>query len=269
MLLAVYSFTAYSQQKTSSRTTTRKKTTTITRRPVTPPTKADMAPRQSITDKYLNGPTRSSTSSTTTSSQSNNNSPFVGGIHPADNAAIKTFDSVQLANPNAVDNTNATNIVAAGGKDTAFNVNTINQGNITTNSGAVDRSGQSQFGQTNWGNSRSTVGESQWTVPPPINNATWSRSNTDTSMYSARYQTGTSWVVTNYNNAGQRLDTRTEIALVQPPRPVSFFLTKQPSDFQPLNVYFIQMQGKQDMYQITTRGGKTFYINNNGVEISQ
>ncbi|HEX8462609.1 MAG TPA: hypothetical protein VF623_14310, partial [Segetibacter sp.] len=79
------------------------------------PTPADMAPRQTITEKYLNGPTKSGTKNTS-------NSPFVGGIHPADNAT-NTFDSVRLANPNSVDNRTATNAVIAGGNDTTFNVN--------------------------------------------------------------------------------------------------------------------------------------------------
>jgi len=206
------------------------------------------------------------------------NSPFAGGIHPADNAA-NTFDSVQINNPNAVNNRNATNAVIAGGNDTTFNVNTINPTGVTTNSGAVDRSGQTQFGQTNWGNSRSTIGESQWTVPPPItasfnkdfpliNNATWSRNNVDTSVYSAKYQSGTSWVISNYNNTGQRLDTKTEIALLQAPRAVSVYLAKQPTNFQPVTIYFLQMQGKPEMYEITTRSGKTIYINNEGMEIN-
>ncbi|MCW3109322.1 MAG: hypothetical protein JWQ09_3828, partial [Segetibacter sp.] len=129
-------------------------------------TDQNVQPRQTATDRYLNGPGRNT--STTTPGSSNttvNSSPFVSGIHAADNAS-KTFDTV-AANRNTANN-KTTNTTIAGGNDTTFNVNTISQGGVTTNSGAVERSGQAHFGQTNWGNSRSTVGESQWTIPPPI-----------------------------------------------------------------------------------------------------
>jgi hypothetical protein len=281
LLFTIASLAVYSQQKADKSKTPAKKTTN----PAThntgnnKPTEADMAPRQTVTDRYLNGPANNTRGVNNNGAKStDNNSPFVGGIHAANNAT-NTFDSVQLANPNTVNDRNATNAVIPGGNDTTFNVNTINASGVTTNSGAVDRSGQSQFGQTNWGNSRSTVGESQWTVPPPItvsfnkefpaaSNATWTRNNVDTSIYSARYKSGAAWVITNYSNAGQRLDTKTEIALLQAPRPVSVYLAKQPPNFQPVSLYFLQMQGKPDMYEITTRGGKTIYINNEGMEVN-
>jgi hypothetical protein len=275
LLLTITGLVAYGQQKADkSRTSVRKTTLAPNNIGNNKPTEADMAPRQTVTDRYLNGPTNNRQLNNST----NNNSPFVGGIHAADKTT-NTFDSVQLANPNSVSSRNATNAVIPGGNDTTFNVNTINASGVTTNSGAVDRSGQSQFGQTNWGNGRSTIGESQWTVPPPItasfnkefpsaSNATWTRNNVDTSIYSARYQSGAAWVITNYSNAGQRLDTKTEIALLQAPRPVSVYLAKQPPNFQVVSLYFLQMQGKPDMYEITTRGGKTIYINNEGMEVA-
>jgi hypothetical protein len=241
---------------------------------------------QTATDRYLNGPTRknsgtnNSTNSTNNSQGNNgansvNTSPFVGGVHAA-NSAGKTFDTLNATNSTA-GNTGTTRI--AGGKDTTFNANTINNGGITTNLGAVDRSGQAQFGQTNWGSSRSTVGESQWTVPPPItasfnkefpaaNGATWSRNNVDTSLFSARYKSGTTWVTTNYNATGQRLDMRTEYPLPQPPRAVSVYLAKQPAGFEIISIYKIEMQGRPDIYEVQSKNGKTIYINNDGMEVN-
>jgi len=232
-------------------------------------------PRQTATERRLSGPQRNSAGAdSSTGGNTGNTSPFAGGMHAADNAA-KTFDTA-TNNTNNQANGNAT---IAGGNDTTFNVNTVNQGGVTTNSGAVDRSGQAQFGQTNWGNSRSTVGESQWTIPPPItasfnkefpaaNTATWTRNNVDTSIYSARYQAGAAWVTANYNAAGQRLDMRTEVALLQPPRAVSIYLAKQPNNLQVAAVYKLQLQGKPDVYEIETASGKKFYINNDGMEVN-
>jgi hypothetical protein len=194
-------------------------------------------------------------------------------VHGAD--ATKRLDTA--ANQHPVNNTTVNNSVG-GGRDTTFNVNTLSQGGVTTNSGAVDRSGQAQFGQTNWGNSRSTVGESQWTIPPPItasfnrdfptsNNATWTRSNTDSTIYSARYQSGTQWVITNYNASGQRLDIRTAFPLLQPPRSVSVYIAKQAADFRVVTIYKLQVQGRPDVYEVETASGKKLYINNDGVEV--
>jgi hypothetical protein len=278
-LLIIFSINSYSQQKVRAN----KKAAPTTTSPSGAngqPSEADRAPRQTITEKYLNGSLhKETTTGNTTGNSTGEKSPFAGGLYAGDKV-VSTFDSATSGYNNAfINRRNATNATVAGGNDTTFNVNSINQNGVTTSSGAVDRSGQSQFGQTNWGTSRSTIGESQWTIPPPItasfsrefpaiNNATWSRNNIDTSVYSARYQSGASWVTTTYSNAGQRLDTKTEIALLQPPRPVSVYLAKQPPNFQLTNIYFVQMQGKPDTYALTTRTGKTIYLNSDGMEIN-
>ena len=241
-----------------------------------------LQPRQTATDRYLNGPTRNGRSAAATEAPTSKgvSSPFVGGVHAAENAA-KTFDTTIVGTNGNNASNQTTNTTIRGGNDTTFNVNTtISQGGVTTNSGAVDRSGQAQFGQTNWGNSRSTVGESQWTIPPPItasfnkdfpvaNNAIWTRNNVDTTIYSARYRSGTQWVVTNYNSAGQRLDLRTEFPLIQPPRPVSVYMAKQPAGFRAATIYKLQVQGRPDLYEIETAEGKRIYINNDGMEVNQ
>lgn len=233
--------------------------------------------RQTITDRYLNGPSGNIRSTTPGSTNTTGTtSPFAGGVHPADNAA-KTFDTIPGRRNNSVNNQTGTTTIA-GGNDTTFNVNTVTQGGVTTTSGAVDRSGQAQFGQTNWGNSRGTIGESQWTIPPPItasfnkefpssNSATWTRNNVDTTIYSARYKSGAQWVTTNYSASGQRLDMRTEYPLIQPPRAVTVFIAKQPAGFQAETIYKLQVQGKPDVYEIRTRTGKTVYVNNDGMEV--
>lgn len=78
-------------------------------------------------------------------------SPFVSGIHAAPDAK-KVYDTVPPANPNSIENntraTIATNNVQ---KDTVGNVNTLIESGLPTNSGALDKSGQAQFGQSNWG----------------------------------------------------------------------------------------------------------------------
>jgi hypothetical protein len=207
-------------------------------------------------------------------------SPFVGGIHAAPNADKPLHNAGSNTATNATNPNNNTNhgVSIAGGNDTTFNANTINQGGVTTNSGAVDRSGQSQFGQTNWGrNNRNTVGESQWTVPPPItssfnkqfpgaNSVEWQRNNVDTTQYVARYNFGGTWVSTTYNQGGEKLSTRTEIPLVQAPRPVSVYLAKQPSTFRIATISRLQLQGKPQVYEIKTSTGKTIYINDDGME---
>ncbi len=233
-----------------------------------------LKPRQTATDRYLNGTERSNSVPATSAGAS----PFAGGVHPADNAS-KSFDTItRVANEKAFNQTNKTTV--RGGNDTTFNVNTtMSQGGVTTNSGAVDRSGQAQFGQSNWGTGRSTVGESQWTVPPPItasfnkefpasNSTTWTRNNTDTSIYSAKYRSGTQWVTTNYNAAGVRLNTRTEFPLIQPPVPVSAYMAKQPAGFRAATIYKLQVQGRPDVYEIETASGKKIYINNDGMEVN-
>jgi hypothetical protein len=232
---------------------------------------------QTVTDRYLNGSTTNGQRAaiSNTSSPSTNSNPFVSGVHASDNG-MKRFDSTTV-NRNNVNNQTA-NTTIAGGNDTTFNVNTLSQGGVTTNSGAEDRSGQAQFGQTNWGNSRSTVGESQWTVPPPItasfnkdfpqsDSATWTRNNVDTTIYSAKYKSAAKWGVTNYNSSGGRLDMRTEVPLIQPPRPVSVYIAKQPAGFRAATIYKIQVQGRPDIYEVETMTGKKIYINNDGMEV--
>jgi hypothetical protein len=217
---------------------------------------------------------------TNTSGNSSTKSPFVSGIHAAPNADKPLDKAGSNTATNAATTGNNTNhgVSVAGGNDTTFNANTINQGGVTTNSGAVDRSGQSQFGQTNWGrNNRNTVGESQWTVPPPItssfnkqfpgaNSVEWQRNNVDTTQYIARYNFGGTWVSTTYNYGGEKLSTRTEIPLVQAPRPVSVYLAKQPSTFRITTISRLQLQGKPQVYEIKTSTGKTIYINDDGME---
>ncbi|WP_147205072.1 hypothetical protein [Segetibacter aerophilus] len=280
-LLTAICINTYSQSKPRTnrsapvKAATRSSTTTNAGIGQPPRSEENLQPRQTVTDKYLNGPVRKGTDTTSAKSASSS-SPFVGGVHAADNAT-RTFDTTINRNNS---NGQRANTTIAGGNDTTFNINTtLSQGGVTTNSGAVDRSGQAQFGQTNWGNSRSTVGESQWTIPPPItasfnkefpasNSATWTRNNVDTTIYSAKYKSGSQWIVTNYNSSGQRLDMRTEVPLVQPPRPVSVYLAKQPANFKAATIYKLQVQGKDDLYEIETAGGKRIYINNDGVEVN-
>ncbi|MCW3082491.1 hypothetical protein [Segetibacter sp.] len=279
-LTAVYTNT-FSQAKTKVSKTTHRSAipeaagTTNAGKSEAAESSQNASPRQTATERYLNGLVRNG-GDTTSAKGAAATSPFAGGVHAAENAT-KTFDTVPNAN-NA--NSQRASTTVAGGNDTTFNVNTmVSQGGVTTNSGAVDRSGQAQFGQTNWGNSRSTVGESQWTIPPPItasfnrdfpasNAATWTRNNVDTTIYSARYKTGARWVITSYNSSGQRLDMRTEFPLMQPPRPVSVYMAKQPQAFKAATIYRLQIQGKPDMYEIETANGKRIYINNDGMEVT-
>lgn len=231
--------------------------------------------RQTITDKRLNGSAETD-ANTSSGKTTTNESTFANGVHPAQNAS-GSFDTV-AANSNNINRSNQSG-VAVGGNDTTFNANTTSQNGVNTNSGAVDRSGQSQFGQTNWGrDTRNTVGESQWTIPPPItssfnkefptaNSTTWSRNNTDTSIYSVRYKSGESWVTSRYNSAGDRLETRFEIPLVQAPRAVSIYLAKQPSTVRIVFISKLQIQGKPEVYEIKTADRKTVYVNNDGMEI--
>lgn len=237
-------------------------------------------PRESITERYLKGPSRLKTSADTTSAKSTNTkSQFARGIHPAANAGER-FDSA-TRNIN-VNNETADNAIArpAAPNDTIFNANTITDNSVHTNSGAVDRSGRAQFGQSNWGNSRSTVGESQWTVPPPVTasftkefpsvgNLIWTRNNSDTSIYSARYKSGDSWITTNYSVSGQRLDTRTEVPLTLLPQPVNTYISKLPNDLQVSKVSKWEVLGKPDVYEIQTRTGKTMYVSSEGAEVAR
>ena len=232
---------------------------------------------QTITERRLNGPAGSNTNTSSSENTTGTEKPFVGGVHAAGNAG-RSFDS-SASNSNALNRNRVGGSVIAGGNDTTFNVNTMEQNSVNTTSGAVDRSGQAQFGQTNWGrNVRNTVGESQWTVPPPItssfnrefpaaNSATWTRNNVDTTIYSARYKSGENWVTSRYNAAGQRMDTRFEIPLVQAPRPVSVFLARQPANFSVTSISRLQIQGRPEVYEIVTATGKTVYVNNDGMEV--
>ncbi|MDB5191471.1 MAG: hypothetical protein JWQ96_1034 [Segetibacter sp.] len=226
-------------------------------------------PRPSITESRLNGNRNNNSGA-----NQNATTPFAGGIHAAPTAGER-FDTLKNTTTNTV---SAEAVTVAGGNDTTFNINSINQNGVTTTSGAVDRSGQSQFGQTNWGrNNRNTIGESQWTVPPPITatfnkefpavNGQWSRSVTDTSTYAVRYQQGAQWVTSTYNATGQRLDMRTEIPLLQAPRPVSVFTAKQPQGFQISSISKLQIQGRPDVFEIRSGNGRTYYINNDGIEV--
>lgn len=216
------------------------------------------------------------------SSTNTKKSTFVGGVYAGSNAA-QTFDTTNPAinsNPNSIVNDTRVGTSIAGANDTTFNVNTISAQNGNNTSGAVDRSGQSQFGQTNWGRSeRNTVGESQWTIPPPItasfnkdfpaaNSAAWTRNNVDTNMYAVRYRSGATWITSTYNAAGNRVDTRTEISLVNAPRPVSVFLEKQPSTFKLISISKLQIQGRPEVYELRLTNGKTAYVNNDGIEVN-
>jgi len=231
--------------------------------------------RQTITESRLNGPDGVN-ASTRPAKTTTKESPFVNGVHPAENAD-RSLDTV-AANSNSVNLNSQDNVIIASANDTTFNANTKSQNGVNTTSGAVDRSGQSQFGQTNWGrDTRNTVGESQWTIPPPVtstfnkefptaNSATWSRNNADTSIYSARYRSGANWVTSSYNSSGERLGTRFEIPLVQAPRAVSVYLAKQPSTIRIASISRLQIQGKPEVYEIKTANGKTVYVNNDGME---
>ncbi len=232
-----------------------------------------LVPRQTITEKRLNG--NPPFSATKIAAQ--DSSPFVSGIHAADNAA-KKYDSVALVNPNNILNNSQPTVATGVGNDTISNPNTIVQNGIATTSGAVDKSGQAQFGQTNWGSSRSTIGEGQWTVPPPVSsafskdlptikNVTWNRSNTDTAIYWARYQSGSDWIISSYNSTGNTLDRRTEISIQQLPSQLSGFIRSQPSPFQASSVYRLQIPGRQDLYEIRTPQNRIMYVNMNGEEV--
>jgi hypothetical protein len=204
-------------------------------------------------------------------------SPFVSGITAAPNAA-RTFDTVVTTGPAA---SGTVGTVIPGGNDTTFNSNTIAPtSGVGSTSGAVDRSGQSQFGQTNWGRNehRNTVGESQWTIPPPItasfnrefpeqNQATWIRNQVDTNQYSVRYRQGANWVTSTYDASGTRINMRTDIPLVQAPAPVSGFIAKQPSTFQVASISRINLQGRPEVYELRLANGQSTYVNNDGMEV--
>lgn len=232
-------------------------------------------PRETATDRYLKG-TVNKNENVDTSKNTANKNPFAGGIHAAVNAGEK-FDTLH-SDANNASTQNVTGTIAASSNDTVFNTNTVTNNGLTTNSGAVDRSGRAQFGQTNWGNSRSTVGESQWTIPPPVTasftkefptagNLTWTRNNRDTSIFAARYKSGDTWVTTNYSVAGQRLDMRTEMPLTLLPQPVSVYLAKLPNNLQVSTISKWQVYGKPDVYEIQTRTGKTLYVSDEGTEV--
>lgn len=235
-------------------------------------------PRETVTERYLKGPSdKNRNADTSTGKRTGNTSPFVGGIHSSPDAGEK-FDTANH-NINNVSPANVAITPVAAPNDTIFNANTVSDNSVNTNSGAIDRSGQAQFGQTNWGNNRSTVGESQWTIPPPITasfnkefpaaaSTTWSRNNTDTSIYSARYKQGDLWITTNYNASGQRLETRTEVLLHLLPKPVRAYISKLPTNLPVTTISKWQVLGKADVYEIKTKTGKTMYINNDGVEVN-
>ena len=239
-------------------------------------------PRETVTERYLKGPTgKNGNQDTSKGKIGGNKSPFAGGIHAAPNAGEK-FDTTNTnINANNVNTTNTGVTRVAAPNDTIFNTNTVTENGVTTNSGAVDRSGQAQFGQTNWGNSRSTVGEGQWTIPPPVtasfnkefpaadSGTIWSRNDTDTSVYSARYRSGDLWITSNYNASGKRLDMRTEVPLTLLPQPISAYISKMPANSPVVAVSRWQVLGKADVYEIKTKTGKTIYVNNEGAEITR
>jgi hypothetical protein len=292
MMVAVFACLLVNAQTS---TTTKKSSTTTSNKKATPG-KTTTTQRKTTTTKAGSSPATSRTTEMPATSENTiikssatkEKSPFVSGIHAAPNAE-KKLDTNNRAGTNVNTNRTTTSstsstvgVVVPGGNDTTFNVNTIGSTNsVNTNSGAVDRSGQSQFGQTNWGrNERNTIGESQWTVPPPItssfnkefpsaNSATWIRNNVDTTQYSVRYKTGATWVTSTYNGSGNRLDMRTEIPLVQAPTPVSIYLSKQPSNFKINSISRLQVQGKPDVYELRLSNGKTAYVNNDGMEVKQ
>ena len=236
-------------------------------------------PRESITERYLNGDSGRHANAATLQSTAGK-SPFATGVHAAANAGEKFDTAGTNINPNNVNNAANINTSVVNDNDTVYNANTITDNGMTTNSGAVDRSGQAQFGQSNWGSSRSTIGESQWTVPPPVKtsftkefpgagNLKWSRNNTDTSIYSARYKSGDRWVTTNYSTSGQRLDTRTEVPLTLLPQNVSAYISKMPSDLTVVTITKWQVLGKSDVYEIQTKTGKIIYVNDDGEEVNR
>lgn len=240
------------------------------------------SPRVTITEQYLNGTAgKNQAADTSALKNAGNKSPFAGGIHAAPNAGEK-FDTLS-SNTNNTNNGDIQPVTAApvaASNDTVFNTNTIIENGTTTNSGAVDRSGQAQFGQTNWGNTRSTVGESQWTIPPPVTasfsnefpsagNLSWTKNNIDTSIYSARYKSGDSWVTANYNSSGQRLDTRTEVPLTLLPATINTYISKLPTTLPVAAITKWQVLGKSDVYEIKTKTGKTIYVSSDGTEVSR
>lgn len=236
-------------------------------------------PRETATERYLKGPSDKNANADTSAVKSTSANTFVGGIHAAPNAGEKFDTANQNININNASPANAAVTPVAAPNDTIFNANTITDNTVNTNSGAVDRSGQAQFGQTNWGNSRSTVGESQWTIPPPITasfirefpaagSATWSRNNTDTSIYSARYKSGDLWITTNYSASGKRLDMRTEVPFTLLPPAVSAYISKLPANLPVTTISKWEVLGKADVYEIKTKTGKTMYVNNDGAEVN-
>ncbi len=275
ILLLVFSINSYSQTKKNSHKKKIHSKALNNNSNQISSTNQIAKPRETATDRYLKGPANKNGNADTSKNTANKN-PFAGGIHAAANAGEK-FDTLH-SDANNANTQNVTGTSAASSNDTVFNTNTVTNNGLNTNSGAVDRSGQAQFGQTNWGNSRSTVGESQWTIPPPVTasftkefpsagNLTWTRNNRDTSIYSARYKSGDTWVTTNYSVAGQRLDMRTEMPLTLLPQPVSAYLAKLPNNLQVSTISKWQVYGKPNVYEIQIRTGKTLYVNEEGAEV--
>lgn len=213
-----------------------------------------------------------------TGSGFNNNNAVVNdttlNINTGNTSNLNTANvSATMANGNVARGTVA---VAA---DTIYNANTIQyRGSIPTNSGATDKSGQVQFGQSNWGDGRSTVGESQWTVPPPIvasfnsefpghGSAAWTRNNwtlniPDSAIYTAKYKSGGGWITARYNAAGQRIDVRTETPYAKAPQAIRSLIDRQFEGFDITSLIRVQVEGKQDTYEIKTRSGRTISITN-------
>lgn len=237
-------------------------------------------PRETVTEKYLNGSLDGRGGADTSARKTiGRRSPFAVGVHAAPDAKEKfdTVNSNQNANNTSSGTTTAAVTPVAAPNDTIFNNNTVTDNNVNTNSGAIDRSGNAQFGQSNWGNSRSTVGESEWTVPPPVTasftkefptarDAIWSRNGQDSTNYSARYKSGDSWITSNYTATGERLDMRSEVPMAKLPLAVSNYVSKLPTNLKVTTISKWQVLGKPDVYEIKTLAGKTFYVNSEGTE---
>jgi hypothetical protein len=275
IVLFIISEPAFTQSTRSARTSGKAKSSTHSKRHPAPAQNAksstNVKPRQTITEKYLKGPQ-------TPGSRSSDTTPFVGGIHASPTAGEK-FDSARL-DPDLNGNPREVSVKPiAAPNDTVFNENSGSPTGVLSNSGAEDRSGNAQFGQTNWGNSRGTVGESQWTVPPPVtasfakefptvNSVNWSR-NEDTSVYSVRYRTGESWVTSNYSSAGKKLDVRMEVPLFNVPTGVRNYISKLPNNLQVTTITRWQVVNRPDVYEINTRVGKVFHVNTDGQEVGR
>ena len=265
----------FAQQKTIKNKTGKKKKIVATQPADASVSGIPLPPRQTMTEKYLKG---NGADSSRGSNNIKEESPFASGMYAAPDAK-KKFDSIPAPNPNNIENnTRATIAVNNVQQDSVANSNTLIESGLPTNSGAVDKSGQAQFGQSNWGASRGTVGEGQWTVPPPAmaslthdypnaSNVSWNRNSLDSSQYAARYRAGSDWVLAFYNANGNRIDRRIEMSVEQLPQPVRGYIKNQSSNFPSSTVSKLQIQDTQQVYEVKNKDGLTIYIDENGREI--